>query len=170
VLLFGRWISVFAEKPAVAFHWGAIGGYYEAFSSSYIRRVPLHTTPVSGGADNVKNPVEVARKPPTISAAFDKLYEAKLLQEVKVPLDGAHGAAQGFGQGLHLGPAQARLVVGVVRERTICRNRLGRDTGEDEVLDFGDTGELGLVWHCRLLGLVRRCALMIEFTKAAVLG
>jgi hypothetical protein len=79
VLLFSCWISVFAEKPAVAFCWGAIGGYYEAFSSSYIRRVPLHTTPVSGGgADNVKNPVEVARKPPTISPTFDKLYEAEL--------------------------------------------------------------------------------------------
>jgi hypothetical protein len=78
VLLFGRRISVFAEKPAVAFCWGAIGGCYEAFSSSYIRSVPLHATPVSGGADNVKNPVEVARKPPTISPAFDKLYEAKL--------------------------------------------------------------------------------------------
>jgi hypothetical protein len=74
VLLFGRWISLFAKKPAVAFCWGA----YEAFSSSYIRGVPLHATPVSGGADNVKNPVEVARKPPTISPAFDKLYEAKL--------------------------------------------------------------------------------------------
>src|SRR5829696_1124978 len=87
---------------------------------------------------------------------------------MEVPLDGAHGAAQGLGQGLHLGPAQAALVVGVVREGTICRDGLGGDSGEDEGLDLGDTGESGLLWHRRLLFLVRRCALMIEFTKAAV--
>ena len=64
-----------------------------------------------------------------------------------MPLDGTHRAAQGLGQGLHLGPAQARFVVGVVREGTICRDRLGGDSGEDEGLDLGDTGEFGLVWH-----------------------
>ena len=79
LFLFGRWVSPLPKEPAIALCWGAIGGYYGAFSSSYIRRVPLHTTPVSGGgADNVKNPVEVARKPPTISPTFDKLYEAEL--------------------------------------------------------------------------------------------
>src|SRR5829696_206472 len=87
---------------------------------------------------------------------------------MEVPLDGACGTAQGLGQGLHLGPAQAALVVGVVREGTICRDRLGWNSSEDEGLYLGDTGELGLRWHSRLLFLVRRCALMIEFTKAAV--
>src|SRR5215208_6154007 len=86
---------------------------------------------------------------------------------MEVPLDGAYGTAQGFGQGLHFGPAQPTRVVGVIREGTICRDRLGRDTGEDEGLDLGDTGEFGLLRHRRLLFLVRRCALMIEFTKAA---
>src|SRR5829696_6438852 len=89
---------------------------------------------------------------------------------MEVPLDGAHGAAQSLGQGLHLGPAQATLVVGVVREGTICRDGLGRDSGEDEGLYLRNTGKSGLLWHRRLLIPVRRCALMIEFTKAAGSG
>src|SRR5215204_3198957 len=86
---------------------------------------------------------------------------------MEVPLHGAHGAAQCLGQGLHLGPAQTTLIVGVISEGTICRDCLGRDTGEDEVADLGDSGKSGLLSHRRLLYLVRRCALMIEFTKAA---
>src|SRR5215207_5423673 len=86
---------------------------------------------------------------------------------MEVPLDGTRRSSQGLGQGLHLGPAQATLVVGVISEGTICRDRLGGDSSEDEGLDLGDTGKFGLVWHRRLLFLVRRCALMIEFTKAA---
>src|SRR5215212_1865087 len=70
---------------------------------------------------------------------------------MEVPLDGAYGTAQCLGQGLHLGPAQTTLVVGVVGEGTICRDRLCWDSGEDEGLDLGDTGESGLVWHRRLL-------------------
>ena len=87
---------------------------------------------------------------------------------MEVPLDGPNRAAQGLGQGLHLGPAQATLVVGVVREGTICRDRLGGYSGVGEVLDLRYAGKFGLVWPRRLLCLVRRCALMIEFTKAAV--
>src|SRR5215217_8243647 len=64
-----------------------------------------------------------------------------------VPLDGAYRTAQGLGQGLHLGPAQATLVVGIVGEGTICRDCLDRDSGEDEVLYLGDTGESGLLRH-----------------------
>src|SRR5215213_9362724 len=86
---------------------------------------------------------------------------------MEVALDGTHRAAQGLGKSLHLGPAQPAFVVGVVREGTICRDRLGWDTGEDEGLDLGDSGKSGLLSHRRLLFLVRRCALMIEFTKAA---
>src|SRR5215212_9894076 len=86
---------------------------------------------------------------------------------MEVPLDGAYGTPQGLGHGLHFRPAQATLVVGVVGEGTICRDRLGRDSGEDEVLDLRNTGKSGLLSHRRLLFLVRRCALMIEFTKAA---
>src|ERR687890_843461 len=86
---------------------------------------------------------------------------------MEVPLDGAHGAAQGLGQGLHLGPAQTRFVVGVVGEGTVSRDRLGWNSGVGEVLDLWYTGKFGLLWHRRLLFLVRRCALMIEFTKAA---
>src|SRR5829696_1527727 len=86
---------------------------------------------------------------------------------MEVSLDGAHGASQGLGQGLHLGPAQTRFVVAVVSEGTICRDCLGRDSGEDEGLDLRYTGKSGLLSHRRLLFLVRRCALMIRFTKAA---
>src|SRR5215212_3497709 len=86
---------------------------------------------------------------------------------MEVPLDGTHRASQSLGQGLHLGPAQTRFVVAVVSEGTICRDRLGRDSSEDEGLDLRYPRKLGLLWHRRLLFLVRRCALMIEFTKAA---
>src|ERR687898_2573224 len=87
---------------------------------------------------------------------------------MEVPLDGPNRAAQGLGEGLHFGPAQATLVVGVVGEGTVGRDGLGGDSGVGEVLDLGDTGKFGLLWHNRLLLMVRRCALMIEFTKAAV--
>src|SRR5215204_4222588 len=86
---------------------------------------------------------------------------------MEVPLDGPNRPAQCLGQGLHLGPAQATLIVGVVRESAVGRDGLGGYSGEGEVLDLGDPGKFGLVWHCRLLFAVRRCALMIEFTKAA---
>src|SRR5215204_5986854 len=87
---------------------------------------------------------------------------------MEVALYGAHRPSQGLGQGLHLGPAQPRFVVGVVREGAVGRDGFGGDSGEDEGLDLRDTRKLGLLWHRRLLFLVRRCALMIEFTKAAV--
>src|SRR5215212_6714949 len=87
---------------------------------------------------------------------------------MEVPLDGAYRAAQCLGQGLHLGPAQATLVVGVVSEGAVGRDGLGRDSGVGEVLDLRYAGKFGLLWHRRLLLMVRRCALMIEFTKAAV--
>src|SRR5215217_63732 len=86
---------------------------------------------------------------------------------MEVALDGPHRASQGLCQGLHLGPAQTRFVVAVVSEGTICRDRLGGDSSVSEVLDLRNTGKLGLLSHRRLLFLVRRCALMIEFTKAA---
>src|SRR5919112_6740074 len=66
---------------------------------------------------------------------------------MEMPLDGAHRPTQCLGQGLHLGPAQTRFVVAVVSEGTICRDRLGWDSGEDEGLDLRDTGKSGLLWH-----------------------
>ena len=76
-----------------------------------------------------------------------------------MPLDGAHGAAQGLGQGLHLGPAQPRLVVGVVGEGAVGRYGLGGDSGVGKVLDLGDTGKFGLLWHrCLLL-----CSAAVRF-------
>src|ERR687893_2375915 len=89
---------------------------------------------------------------------------------MEVPLDCAYRPSQCLGQGLHLGPAQATLVVGVVGEGTISWDSLGGDPGVGEVLDLGDTGKFGLLWHRCLLLMVRRCALMIRFTKAAGAG
>src|SRR5215213_9900865 len=88
---------------------------------------------------------------------------------MEVPLDGPNRPAQCLGQGLHLGPAQPRLVVSVVGEGAVGRYGLGRNSGVGKVLDLGDTGKFGFRWHRRLL-MVRRCALMIEFTKAAGSG
>src|SRR5215203_6068280 len=89
---------------------------------------------------------------------------------MEVPLDGPHRPSQCLSQSLHLRPAQATLIVGIVREGAVCRDGLGRNPGVGEVLDLRDTGEFGLVWHSRLLFMVRRCALMIEFTKTAGSG
>src|SRR5215204_2224733 len=86
---------------------------------------------------------------------------------MEVPLDGAYGAIQGFGQGLHLGPAQATLIVGVVGEGTICRDCLGGDSGVGEGLYLRDTGESGLRRHYRPPCGRAAGALMIRFTKAA---
>src|SRR5919107_911521 len=87
---------------------------------------------------------------------------------MEVALYGAYGATECLGQGLHFGPAQATLVVGVIGEGTICRDRLGRDSGEDEGLDLRNTGKLGLLWHRRLLflGAAVRSG-VIECPKAA---
>src|SRR5918994_7497891 len=122
---------------------------------------------MSGGAHNMKHPVDVRAVPPPQASALDELYEAKLLEQVEVPLDRAHRPAQGLSQGLHLGPAEAGLVVGVVGERAVGWDRLGRDSGLYEVPHLGYARELGLRWHGRLLCVVRRCALMIKFIKAA---
>src|SRR5215210_8240498 len=75
VLLFACWLFASAKEPAIAFHWGAIGGCYGAFSSSYIR-VPAHqTTPVSGGgAHNMNDLVQIRTEPPLVPSSFDKLY------------------------------------------------------------------------------------------------
>src|SRR5215207_11306404 len=70
---------------------------------------------------------------------------------MEVPLDGPNRPAQCFSQGLHLGPAQATLVVGVVGEDTVGRDGLGGNSSVGEVLDLHDAGKLGLLWHGRLL-------------------
>src|SRR5215208_2038323 len=87
-----------------------------------------------------------------------------------VPLDRPNRAAKGLCQGFHLGPGKACFVVSVVRESAVGRDSLCRNTALNEVVYLGDAGKFGLLWHRRLLFVVRRCALMIEFTKAAVLS
>ena len=122
---------------------------------------------MSGGAHYVEYAVDVRAVPTPQAAALDELYEAKLLEEVEVPLYGPHRSAQGLCQGFHLGPAQAGLVVGVVGEGAVGGDRLCRDSGLYEVTHLGYACKLGLRWHDRLLFVVRRCASMIEFIKEA---
>src|SRR5215204_4078461 len=66
---------------------------------------------------------------------------------MEVPLDGTHRPSQCLGQGLHLGPAQTTLVVGVICEGAVGRDRLGGDSVVDEGLDLRDTRKLGLLRH-----------------------
>ena len=75
-----------------------------------------------------------------------------------MPLDGADRTSQDPGEGLHLGPAEAGFIVGVVAEGAVGGDRFGRDPGLDQVVDLGYTGKSRLRWHIRLLFVVRRCA------------
>ena len=52
---------------------------------------------MSGGAHYVEYAVDVRAVPPPQAPALEELYEAKLLQEVEVPLDSPHRSAQGIG-------------------------------------------------------------------------
>ena len=63
-----------AKEPVKAFFLGVIGRYYRGFSSFIYRTPPRHTTPMSGGGNNMNHPVEVARESPPLPAAFYKLY------------------------------------------------------------------------------------------------
>src|SRR5215213_9366557 len=115
LLLLGLEIPLFAEQPVEGSFWGTIRGCYGAFSSFIYRRTLLHTTPVSGGASNMNNAVEVARKPPTtIAPALYEFDHATLPQEVQVALNGPNRTLEGLGQGFHLGVALAGAVVGIV--------------------------------------------------------
>src|SRR5918997_7084063 len=128
---------------------------------------------MSGGAHNMEYAVDVRAVPPPQAPALDKLYEAQVLKEVEVPLDGADRAAQGVGQGLHLGPAQAGLVVGVVGDGAVGGDRLCRDSGLYEVAHLGYARELRLWWHaasCSWCGGALWRSVMIRFTKAAGSG
>ena len=60
VLFLGLQIPLVAEQPVEGPFWGAIGGCYGAFSSLIYRSTSSHTTPVSGGASNMDDPVEIA--------------------------------------------------------------------------------------------------------------
>src|SRR5215208_2804009 len=72
VRFFCRWVFASAKEPAVACPWGAIGGCYGAFSSPIYRILPHRTTPVSGGAHNMKYLVKIRAEPPLLPSAFDE--------------------------------------------------------------------------------------------------
>ena len=109
----------------------------------------------------MEHPVDVRAVPAPQPPSLDELYKAELLEEMQVPLDGPYRPAQSLGQSLHLGPAQASLIVGIIGEGAVGGYRLGRDTGHYEVAHLGYARKLGLRWHDRLLFVVRRCALVI---------
>src|SRR5215213_9421562 len=119
----------------------------------------------------VHHPVDVGPEPAVpVALALHKLYEAPLLEKVQVALDGPWASGEPPGQGIHAGPAQARLVVGVIGEGAVGGDRLCRDPGEHEVTDLGDTGKFRSDRHIDLPWLRGGYALMIRFTKAAGSG
>lgn len=66
-------------------------------------------------SDDVYYPIEVASEAPSsIPLSLHELDQTQLLEEVKVSLDGPGTPGEPPGQGLHAGPAEAGLVVGVV--------------------------------------------------------
>src|SRR4028119_1177607 len=116
---------------------------------------------LAGHRGDRQNPVEVAPEAAPVAPPADELDQPELLQEVQVALDRACGAAEDPGQRLHLGPAQAVLVVGVVGQGAVGGDRLHRYAGEHEMLDLGYAGESGLRRHNNLLGSCGGCALAI---------
>ena len=58
-----------------------------------------------------------------------------------MPLDCPHGSIEGCGQPCHLRPAEPRLIVGVVTQGTVRRDRLSRHTGLDQLLDLRNSGK-----------------------------
>ena len=97
---------------------------------------------MSGGASDMNDAVEVARKPPTtIAPALYELDHATLPQEVQVALDGANRTLEGLCQGFHLGVALAGAVVGIVRKGAVGRDHLSRYTGLNQLLNFRDSSK-----------------------------
>ena len=76
-----------------------------------------------------------------VALALHKLYEAPLLEKVQVALDRPGASGEPPGQGIHAGPAQARLVVGVIGEGAVGWDHLCRDPGEYQVTNLRDTGK-----------------------------
>src|SRR3712207_5066744 len=60
---------------------------------------------------------------------------------MQVALYRPHGPVEDSGEGFHLRPAQAALVVGVVSQAAVGRDDFGRDTRAYQVLDLRDTGK-----------------------------
>ena len=76
-----------------------------------------------------------------VALALHKLYEAPLLEKVQVALDRPGASGEPPRQGIHAGPAQARLVVGVIGEGAVGGDHLCRDPGEYQVTNLRYTGK-----------------------------
>src|SRR3712207_6242114 len=85
---------------------------------------------------------------------------------MQVALYRPHGPVEGSGEGFHLRPAQAALVVGVVSQAAVGRDDFSRNARCDQVLNLRDTGKL-----CRhsspSCGGCASADSMIESAKAA---
>ena len=68
---------------------------------------------MSGGGMK-ENPVQIAAESALVPASLDKLNYSCFFQQMQVSLDGPDTAIKGLGQTLHLWPAEAGVVVGMI--------------------------------------------------------
>jgi hypothetical protein len=66
---------------------------------------------------------------------------------VQVALYGSWASGEPSSQSLHARPAQAGLVVGVVRQGAVGGDHLGGDPRQDQVVNLGYAGKSGLHRH-----------------------
>jgi hypothetical protein len=86
---------------------------------------------------------------------------------VQVALDGADRTLERLGQGFHLGVALACSVIGVIRQSTVGRDDLSRNTGGYQLLCLWNPGKAR---PCHSSPFCGGCALadsVIESAKAA---
>src|SRR5215217_6701501 len=85
--------------------------------------------------------IEVGPEPAMpVALALHKLYEAPLLEKMQVALDRPWASGEPPGQGIHAGPAQARLVVGVIGEGAVGGDPPFKGPQLQEGPDPWDTG------------------------------
>jgi hypothetical protein len=106
---------------------------------------------MSGGTHDVDNPVEVARKPPTIAPSLYEFDHATLAQEVQVALDGANRTLERLSQCFHLGVALAGAVVGIVRKGAVGGDHLSGNAAGYKIGNLWDPGKFCSSRHIGLL-------------------
>jgi hypothetical protein len=105
-------------------------------------------------------PVEVSPEPTVpVALALDELDQALLLEQMQVALDSSRASGEPSSQGLHARPAQAALVVRVVREGAVGGDNLGGDPRQDQVVDLGMRVNLRFAATINLLEVSRRVRL-----------
>ena len=82
-----------------------------------------------------------------MAASFDKLDKPQVLKQMQLALNGSDRTIQRLGKGLHLRPAEACFVVGVICQGTVGRDRLSWDSGCDKLLSLWDSGKFSVTSH-----------------------